>query len=651
MVSTDLSLPAAMRSNLLTLQAGQQQMATAQQHLATGLKVNTALDSPPVYFAAKALTQRASDLSAMKDAVGQAISTVKAGDKGAKHIGDLLAQARGLTTAALTSLGTDAGSIQTRRNLADQFDGILEQINGIAGDSGYGGKNLLVGDGSKMEAITESKLAVQDLIGIRRARVTDISEPDDYQIAITGSGRITGAVGDIANAKQNLGLAAIKVTGVQSQTSGDFNPISITVSGGPETDKVITVANPPDSFTQRFTTAQWEDADTIGTLLKFDHSFPSGARVRFDVDFDLIDATPQNVGTRTAQIEKHVDLAVAVTDSSGYTVTRDANNILGSGKLIEGENSFVFPSGTVRLIVDPKTLQSLGDESGLNNDVISTPPPPSPLTIDADGGVGPVNIIQDFNAGLNPGTLYFDVVMEGSTSGRRAQVIYDGSVVMDTGINPDSIASMSWPYPAAPTQTIQLVLDQPGIGGAGTGQWSYSLWLIPDPPPPPSPPPTPPPQQQSQPSPRVANLVTRLSSTPGQLNDLFVAFDTAHQNGITVEPQNLQVDGRGLHVDFSQNGWMDRPDIENAITGLDTAEQRVRSASQALTTGLGIITTREDFLKGFSDVLDEGASKLTLADQNEEGSNYLMLQTRQQLAQTALGLANQSQQAILSLFR
>ncbi|MDQ2106478.1 flagellin [Azospirillum isscasi] len=304
MVSPDLQLPATMRANLLTIQAGQQQVSAAQQRLATGLKINAALDSPPVYFAAKALTQRAGDLSAMKDAVGQAISTVQAGDKGAKHIGGLLVQARGLTTAALTSLGMDAGSIQTRRNLADQFDSILDQINGIAGDSGYGGKNLLVGDGSKLDATPESKLAVQDLIGIRQARVTDISEPDDYQIAITGSGRITGAAGDIANAEQALGLTAVKITGIKSPTSGDFNPISIMVSGGPGTDKVITATNPPDSFTQRFTAAQWHAADAAATPLKFDHSFPGGARVQFDVDFDLIDARLQNVDTRTAQSKR-----------------------------------------------------------------------------------------------------------------------------------------------------------------------------------------------------------------------------------------------------------------------------------------------------------------------------------------------------------
>jgi len=149
----------------------------------------------------------------------------------------------------------------------------------------------------------------------------------------------------------------------------------------------------------------------------------------------------------------------------------------------------------------------------------------------------------------------------------------------------------------------------------------------------------------------TASLRTALVKPADLANDMFVAFDTSHTNGVTVASQNLQVEGKGLHVDFSQSGWTDRADIENAVKGLDTAEQRLRSVSQALTTGLSIITTREDFMRGFSDVLDEGANKLTLADQNEEGTNLLTFQTRQQLAQTALELANQSQQAILSLFR
>ncbi|OYD81647.1 flagellin, partial [Azospirillum brasilense] len=108
--------------------------------------------------------------------------------------------------------------------------------------------------------------------------------------------------------------------------------------------------------------------------------------------------------------------------------------------------------------------------------------------------------------------------------------------------------------------------------------------------------------------------------------------------------------GQGLRLDYAQNDWTDRADIDKAVASIDYAKQNLRSVSQTLSTNLNIITTRETFTKEFSDVLVEGANKLTLADQNEEGASLLMLQTRQQLGTIALSLANQSQQSILRLF-
>ncbi|WP_376958017.1 hypothetical protein ABNQ39_13260 [Azospirillum sp. A26] len=210
MAATDLQFPAAMRANLLTLQVTGQKLATAQEQLVTGLKVNTALHSPQVFFADRTLTQRAGDLTVMKDAIGQAISTIRAGDAGITGIDKLLQQARGLTTAALRSLGIDPASLADRKNLVGQFDTPLEQINGVARDGQYGGKNLLLGDGSRLYATPESKAKIQELIGIRRARVTNVSEPDEYQMVVTGSGRITGAVSDIVDAEQNLGLSSVR---------------------------------------------------------------------------------------------------------------------------------------------------------------------------------------------------------------------------------------------------------------------------------------------------------------------------------------------------------------------------------------------------------------------------------------------------------
>jgi flagellin len=63
-----------------------------------------------------------------------------------------------------------------------------------------------------------------------------------------------------------------------------------------------------------------------------------------------------------------------------------------------------------------------------------------------------------------------------------------------------------------------------------------------------------------------------------------------------------------------------------------------------------VITTRQDFTENFINILDDGASKLTEADANEEGANMLMLQTRQSLGITALSLSAQQAQSILKLF-
>ncbi len=50
--------------------------------------------------------------------------------------------------------------------------------------------------------------------------------------------------------------------------------------------------------------------------------------------------------------------------------------------------------------------------------------------------------------------------------------------------------------------------------------------------------------------------------------------------------------------------------------------------------------TREEFTKDTIQTLTEGADKLTLADQNEEGAKMLALQTRLQLGVTSLSLAS-----------
>src|SRR6185369_13739358 len=148
----------------------------------------------------------------------------------------------------------------------------------------------------------------------------------------------------------------------------------------------------------------------------------------------------------------------------------------------------------------------------------------------------------------------------------------------------------------------------------------------------------------------TATLETTQQVDASDANNLTVQLNETNTSTVTVVSQNVQTDGQGLQLDFAQNFWNDRSDIDNSIRQLDAAKLKLRSASSSLSTNSNTLLTRLDFTATFSDVLKEGAGKLTLADQNEEGANILTLQTRQRLGTISLSLANQAQQAILRLF-
>ena len=76
-MSGNISLTASMRSNLLSLQNISRTVGATQNKLATGNKVNSAIDNPSSYYTARSLNNRANDLDALLDSMGQAVSTIK----------------------------------------------------------------------------------------------------------------------------------------------------------------------------------------------------------------------------------------------------------------------------------------------------------------------------------------------------------------------------------------------------------------------------------------------------------------------------------------------------------------------------------------------------------------------------------------------
>lgn len=607
MAVNDIGLTASMRSNLQLLQSTAQKMNRVQNSLATGNKINSALDGPTAFFAAKGLNQRAGDLTSLKDAMGQGINTIKAGDKGITAIESLVEQARGLTTAAYGALGNDAASISTRKTLADQFNAIKTQIDKIAQDSGYQGKNMLTGDSLRLDSTSESRATVNSIGGVDNTRSTNVVSADTYSIKVTGTSAISGNTSDVSNTEQARGLTSLSVSGNLSGNNGSFSDITIETRGTAGKERTFTISDGGEARTIKYfdnsqkaetaiTTNATASAAKVaavsisGTIEKDDSFQVAVAGKTFTytaaqgddaaaVATGLAAAVTAGVtgGTLTAATATAANGVVTVTGTSNgndYTISATAENALTK------DISETFASGAVvSFTVDRQLME------GATN-----------------GGNGVSTIEKNVDIQITATNLAGTTVVRDGTAARGLGKLANGENAFgfDSG-------------------TVRMTIDEHTVRAAASAT-------------------------------AAASLITQQVTDANTSNDLTVQFNERNTNSITVRSQNVQTDGQGLRVDAAQNDWTDRSDIDKAVGGIEHAKQKLRTASQSLSTNLNVITTRETFTAEFSDVLVEGANKLTLADQNEEGANMLMLQTRQQLGTIALSLANQAQQAILRLF-
>jgi flagellin len=100
---TGIVLSASVRQNLLSLQSTANLLATTQNDLATGLKVNSALDNPTNYFTAQGLGNRASDISNLLDAIGNGVQVLQAANTGITSLQSLVDSAKSIANQVLQS--------------------------------------------------------------------------------------------------------------------------------------------------------------------------------------------------------------------------------------------------------------------------------------------------------------------------------------------------------------------------------------------------------------------------------------------------------------------------------------------------------------------------------------------------------------------
>lgn len=155
----DIQLTSGMRKSIFSLKDIDAKVSTTQMRLATGKKVNSPLDNPTNFFAAKTHFARAEDLKNKKDLMAEAIKTGEAADSGIAAISSLIVTAKAIAMAAKMAKGSD------RISLAAQYNQIVSQIDTLAGDSGYRGANLLKSDTLQID-FNESGTSTLSITGV-----------------------------------------------------------------------------------------------------------------------------------------------------------------------------------------------------------------------------------------------------------------------------------------------------------------------------------------------------------------------------------------------------------------------------------------------------------------------------------------------------
>jgi flagellin len=215
---SNITLSAGIRQNLLSLQNTAANLTTTQEALATGKKINTAFDNPTSYFTSQSLDNRANDLSALLDQIGQGQQTLDAANNGLTSLTSLLEQALSTaqqaqqttpTAAAATTGSVALTTVNTAGNLlinvgastytvaitaSESLSSIESQINGTSG-LGSSGAVTASDDGSGHLVLTGNT---------NTTAFTVVANAESAALGVTTSATVNNAVAPVSATRTTL---------------------------------------------------------------------------------------------------------------------------------------------------------------------------------------------------------------------------------------------------------------------------------------------------------------------------------------------------------------------------------------------------------------------------------------------------------------
>ena len=218
-------LSSSVRQNLLSLQSTADLLATTQNRLATGKKVNTALDNPTNFFTAASLDNRASDINNLLDGIGNGVQVLQAANTGITSLQKLVDSAKSVANQALqTTVGYSSKS------------SISVSINGATSDN-------LLGTGAPIDATVAGSAATTNQLYTYSANTgAGAAVTANHQTAYTDATAVS------SGAVQNQLTVPVNITGATLLTGG-ANSDSVLASASLTTSDTITVNGTVINFT------------------------------------------------------------------------------------------------------------------------------------------------------------------------------------------------------------------------------------------------------------------------------------------------------------------------------------------------------------------------------------------------------------------
>jgi flagellin len=203
MKMSGIVLSASVRQNLLSLQSTAELLSTTQNRLATGNKVNSALDNPTNFFTAQGLNNRASDITNLLDSIGNGVQVLQAANTGITSLQKLVDTAKSLANQVLqaptgysTKSTVTSTALAATANAANLVDGTVVKAGDVLTIASTGGgtaTSITIGASESLAQLNAALAANNLTASIDSANKLVITTTNDAASSTIGAVTYPGA--------------------------------------------------------------------------------------------------------------------------------------------------------------------------------------------------------------------------------------------------------------------------------------------------------------------------------------------------------------------------------------------------------------------------------------------------------------------------